>query len=88
MEFCKFLRISFFTEHLWWLLLEGVCEGINLVKSCSSVILIYLESVTDAIEGTLMQVEKALTCLKSTLKISQLNYLSFCSNLLMKFAIF
>ena len=31
-RFCKFLRIFFFTEHFWWLLLEGFCEGTRLVK--------------------------------------------------------
>ena len=31
-EFHKFLRASFFTEHLRWLLLEGVFKGTSLVK--------------------------------------------------------
>ena len=31
----KFLR-TFSTEHLWWLVLEGVCEGTNLVKILQS----------------------------------------------------
>ena len=31
-RFCKFFRISFFTEHLRWLLLKGFCEGASLVK--------------------------------------------------------
>ena len=35
-KFRKFLRIPFFTEHLWWLLLEGVCKGTSLVKILQS----------------------------------------------------
>ena len=31
-RFCKFLRISFFTEHFRWLLLEEFCERSRLVK--------------------------------------------------------
>ena len=31
-KFHKFLRAPFFTEHLRWLLLEGVCKGTSLVK--------------------------------------------------------
>ena len=38
----------FFTEHLRWPILEGFYQGTSLVKSCSSVILLYLESITDA----------------------------------------
>ena len=41
---------TFFTEHVQWLLLEGVCEGTSLVKSCGLAILIYLESITDALK--------------------------------------
>ena len=36
---CEILQIfknTFFTEHLWWLLLEGVCEGTSLVKILQS----------------------------------------------------
>ena len=49
-NFHKFLKTSFFTEHLWWLPLKRVCEGTSLVKSCSPVILIYLESITHGSE--------------------------------------
>ena len=35
-KFRKFLRTPFFTEHLWWLLLEGVCKGTSLVKILQS----------------------------------------------------
>ena len=31
-KFCKVLRTPFFTEHLRWLVLEGVCEGTSLLK--------------------------------------------------------
>ena len=48
--FRKFLRTSFFIEHLRWLLLEVVCEETSLVKILRPVILIYLESITDASE--------------------------------------
>ena len=44
------------------------------------------------IKGIVMQIEKALTndrlCFKNMLKISHWNYLWFCSNLTVKFAIF
>ena len=46
----QIFKNTFFTEHLQWLLLKGVCEGTSLVKSCSPAILIYLESITDASE--------------------------------------
>ena len=36
MNFPKFLRISFFTERLLSLLLEGVCKGTSLVKILQS----------------------------------------------------
>ena len=32
----KFLRAPFLTEHLWWLLLEGVCKRTSLVKISQS----------------------------------------------------
>ena len=35
-KFRKFLRTTFFTEHLWWLYLEGICEGTSLVKFLQS----------------------------------------------------
>ena len=35
-KFRKFLRTHFSREHLWWLLLEGICEGTNLVKILQS----------------------------------------------------
>ena len=31
-NFAKFLRTPFFTEHLWWLLLEERCEGKSLAN--------------------------------------------------------
>ena len=34
--FYKCLRISFFTEHLRWLVLERVCEGTSLLKVLQS----------------------------------------------------
>ena len=49
MKFRKFLRTPFFTEHLRWLLLQGVCKGTRLVKIIPA-ILIYLEPITDAPE--------------------------------------
>ena len=51
--FCEISQIFkniFFTEHLRWLLLEGVCEGTSLVKILHSCHLIYLESSTDVSE--------------------------------------
>ena len=49
-EISQIFKNTFFTKHLRWLLLEGVFEGTSLVKSCNPVILIYLESITDASE--------------------------------------
>ena len=51
-EISQIFKNAFFTEHLRWLLLEveGVCEGTSLVKIFHPVILIYLESITDASE--------------------------------------
>ena len=31
-EISQIFKKAFFTEHLWWLLLEGVCERTRLVK--------------------------------------------------------
>ena len=31
-NFRKFFKTPFFTEHFWWLLLKRVCEGTRLVK--------------------------------------------------------
>ena len=35
-EIWEILKNIFFTEHLWWLLLEGVCEEASLVKIVQS----------------------------------------------------
>ena len=46
-SFSKFLKATFFTEHLRWLLLKRVCDGTSSVKILQSLISIYLESITD-----------------------------------------
>ena len=35
-KFLEFLRTPSFTEHLWWLFLERVCQGTSLVKILQS----------------------------------------------------
>ena len=64
-KFRKFLRTTFFTEHLRWLLLEGVCERSSLVKilqSCHFNIfgMDHRCFRKMPIKGTVMQIEKAL----------------------------
>ena len=49
-EISQIFKNTFFTEHLRWLLLEGVCEGTSLVKILQSCHLIYLKSITDVLE--------------------------------------
>ena len=57
-------------------------------KCCNLYPYLCLQTAFPILKGTVMQIEKALTCFKSILKISHFNYLYFCSNLSMKFAIF
>ena len=57
-------------------------------KCCNLYPYLCLQTAFPILKGTVMQIEKTLTCFKSILKTSHFNYLYFRSNLSIKFAIF
>ena len=59
-RFCKFFRISFFTEHLRWLLLKEFCEGASLVKTLEFCHFDIFGSITDASERSMMPLKKPI----------------------------